>query len=92
MFDAHSSLSDHTFSSRPMEWVWLTKTLPYWLDDHSNVSCCKSTTTAISSSHDITGSSDASGEPPIMVDGQHCDDHVSHFSSMLPYKEKKTYL
>ena len=38
MFNAHGSLSEHTFSSRPLEWVWLTKTLPYWLDDHSNVS------------------------------------------------------
>lgn len=36
MFNAHGSLSEHTFSSRPLEWVWLTKTLPYWLDDHTN--------------------------------------------------------
>ena len=42
--------------------------------------------------HMITGPSDTSGKSPIMVDRQHCDNHVSNFSGILCYKEKKTDL
>lgn len=39
MFGAHSSMSDHSYGSRPQQWILLQKTLPYWLDSATNVSC-----------------------------------------------------
>lgn len=39
MFGAHGSMSDHSYGSRPQQWILLQKTLPYWLDSSTNVSC-----------------------------------------------------
>lgn len=38
MFGAHGSMSDHSYGSRPLQWILLQKTLPYWLDSSTNVS------------------------------------------------------
>ena len=41
MFGAHGSMSEHSYGSRPQQWILLQKTLPYWLDSASNVSCSR---------------------------------------------------
>ena len=37
MLGAHGSMSDHNYGSRPLQWMLMKKTLPYWLDSVSNV-------------------------------------------------------
>ena len=37
MLTAHGSMSDHDYGSKPLQWLLLIKTLPYWLDSSSNV-------------------------------------------------------
>ena len=39
MFGAHGSMSEHSYGSRPQQWIFLQRTLPYWLDSATNVSC-----------------------------------------------------
>jgi dolichyl-phosphate-mannose--protein O-mannosyl transferase len=36
MLGAHGSMSDHNYGSRPLQWMLMKKTLPYWLDSVSN--------------------------------------------------------
>ena len=38
MLSAHGSLGDHQFGSPAYHWPLIGKTLPYWLDEESNVS------------------------------------------------------
>ena len=37
MLTAHGSMSDHDYGSKPLQWLLLIKTLPYWLDSSTNV-------------------------------------------------------
>ncbi len=37
MVTAHGNLGDHQFGAKPPSWPLMGKTLPYWLDEHSNV-------------------------------------------------------
>ena len=36
MATAHSTMGDHTFAATPANWPLMGKSLPYWLDEHSN--------------------------------------------------------
>lgn len=38
MLAAHGNLGDHQFGATPSQWPLLGKTLPYWLDNKTNVS------------------------------------------------------
>ena len=37
MVTAHGNLGDHQFGAKPQNWPLMGKTLPYWLDETSNV-------------------------------------------------------
>ena len=37
MVTAHGNLGEHQFGAAPQNWPLMGKTLPYWLDEGSNV-------------------------------------------------------
>lgn len=40
MLAAHGNLGEHQFGANPSQWPLLSKTLPYWLDEKTNVGNC----------------------------------------------------